>query len=66
MSKLNMHVSFYLLNEFFSFLLNFFLNINLINSIIDRKKVLKHHPDKKASSGNTNDDDFFKCIQKGL
>ncbi|CAG8629473.1 836_t:CDS:2 [Paraglomus brasilianum] len=29
-----------------------------------RKKVLKHHPDKKASSGNTNDDSFFKCIQK--
>ncbi|CAG8792809.1 8185_t:CDS:10 [Gigaspora margarita] len=29
-----------------------------------RKKVLKHHPDKKASSGNTNDDGFFKCIQK--
>ncbi|CAH1759853.1 23591_t:CDS:10 [Entrophospora sp. SA101] len=29
-----------------------------------RKKVLKHHPDKKASSGNTNDDAFFKCIQK--
>jgi len=31
----------------------------------DRKKVLKHHPDKKASAGNTNDDNFFKCIQKG-
>ena len=45
----------------------------------DRKKVLKHHPDKKASSTsseftnslylaginqNTNDDAFFKCIQK--
>lgn len=29
-----------------------------------RKKVLKHHPDKKASSGNVNDDAFFKCIQK--
>ncbi|CAG8450806.1 8089_t:CDS:10 [Ambispora leptoticha] len=29
-----------------------------------RKKVLKHHPDKKASSGNMNDDAFFKCIQK--
>ncbi|EEB07967.1 zuotin [Schizosaccharomyces japonicus yFS275] len=28
------------------------------------KKVLKHHPDKKASSGNYNDDSFFKCIQK--
>lgn len=44
--------------------------------IADRKKVLKHHPDKKASSvpsetilgintaRNTNDDAFFKCIQK--
>jgi DnaJ homolog subfamily C member 2 len=31
-----------------------------------RKKALKHHPDKKAgSSGDTNDDSFFKCIQKG-
>jgi DnaJ family protein C protein 2 len=45
----------------------------------DRKKVLKHHPDKKASTTtteapstilglntnqNTNDDAFFKCIQK--
>ncbi|KAJ3166155.1 hypothetical protein HK101_012006 [Irineochytrium annulatum] len=30
-----------------------------------RRKVLKHHPDKKAaSSGNTSDDSFFKCIQK--
>ncbi|CAG8726639.1 1782_t:CDS:2, partial [Acaulospora colombiana] len=29
-----------------------------------RRKVLKHHPDKKASNGNTNDDAFFKCIQK--
>ena len=34
-------------------------------SIIDRKKVLKHHPDKKAGqSHTTNDDAFFKCIQK--
>jgi DnaJ family protein C protein 2 len=47
--------------------------------LADRKKVLKHHPDKKASSTssefsnslylagvnqNTNDDAFFKCIQK--
>ncbi|KAF9006959.1 DnaJ domain-containing protein [Cyathus striatus] len=45
--------------------------------IAHRKKVLKHHPDKKASSApqptsaflagvnqNTNDDAFFKCIQK--
>ncbi|KAJ6788957.1 hypothetical protein PWT90_04194 [Aphanocladium album] len=29
-----------------------------------RKKVLKHHPDKKAASGKTEDDQFFKCIQK--
>lgn len=31
-----------------------------------RKKVLKHHPDKKAASGNVNDDAFFKCIQKAM
>lgn len=29
-----------------------------------RKKVLKHHPDKRAASGSTEDDSFFKCIQK--
>jgi DnaJ family protein C protein 2 len=29
-----------------------------------RKKVLKHHPDKKAAKGGTEDDQFFKCIQK--
>ncbi|ORY67575.1 putative ribosome associated DnaJ chaperone Zuotin [Pseudomassariella vexata] len=29
-----------------------------------RKKVLKHHPDKKAALGATEDDNFFKCIQK--
>lgn len=30
-----------------------------------RKKVLKHHPDKKAGqAGNANDDSFFKCIAK--
>ncbi|KAK5169631.1 Zuotin [Saxophila tyrrhenica] len=29
-----------------------------------RKKVLKHHPDKKAASGETEDDQFFKCIQR--
>lgn len=29
-----------------------------------RRKVLKHHPDKKAASGATEDDNFFKCIQK--
>ncbi|KAI9140199.1 hypothetical protein BKA69DRAFT_1125928 [Paraphysoderma sedebokerense] len=33
--------------------------------IAHRKKVLKHHPDKKAAkTNNTNDDAFFKCIQK--
>jgi DnaJ family protein C protein 2 len=26
--------------------------------------VLKHHPDKKAAAGSTEDDNFFKCIQK--
>ncbi|EIN14443.1 DnaJ-domain-containing protein [Punctularia strigosozonata HHB-11173 SS5] len=35
--------------------------------IAHRKKVLKHHPDKKAgSAGETNDDAFFKCIQKAM
>jgi DnaJ family protein C protein 2 len=29
-----------------------------------RKKVLRHHPDKKAAVGGTEDDSFFKCIQK--
>ncbi|PGH02635.1 hypothetical protein GX51_04518 [Blastomyces parvus] len=30
-----------------------------------RKKVLRHHPDKKAASGSTDENDsFFKCIQK--
>ncbi|KAK3362573.1 DnaJ domain-containing protein [Lasiosphaeria hispida] len=29
-----------------------------------RKKVLKHHPDKKAAAGRSDDDNFFKCIQK--
>jgi len=29
-----------------------------------RKKVLRHHPDKKAAVGSTEDDSFFKCIQK--
>lgn len=33
--------------------------------LLDRKKVLKHHPDKKAGAvGDSNDDAFFKCIQK--
>ncbi|KAI1327049.1 DnaJ domain-containing protein [Xylariaceae sp. FL0255] len=31
-----------------------------------RKKVLKHHPDKKAAQGSTEDDNFFKCIQKAV
>lgn len=35
--------------------------------IAHRKKVLKHHPDKKAGiSNSTNDDAFFKCIQKAF
>ncbi|KAK5125830.1 hypothetical protein LTR85_012106 [Meristemomyces frigidus] len=29
-----------------------------------RKKVLKHHPDKKAASGKDENDNFFKCIQR--
>lgn len=33
--------------------------------IAHRKKVLKHHPDKKAgASGLANDDSFFKCVAK--
>ncbi|KAJ2689097.1 Zuotin [Coemansia spiralis] len=31
-----------------------------------RKKVLRHHPDKKAAQGHLNDDGFFKCIQKAF
>ncbi|KAJ2168649.1 Zuotin, partial [Coemansia sp. RSA 560] len=31
-----------------------------------RKKVLRHHPDKKAAQGHLNDDRFFKCIQKAF
>ncbi|KAJ1731334.1 Zuotin [Coemansia biformis] len=31
-----------------------------------RKKVLRHHPDKKAAHGHANDDGFFKCIQKAF
>ncbi|KAH7101248.1 DnaJ-domain-containing protein [Auriculariales sp. MPI-PUGE-AT-0066] len=34
--------------------------------VAHRKKVLKHHPDKKANSGDSNNDAFFKCIQKAL
>lgn len=30
------------------------------------QRVLKHHPDKKASQGNIHDDSFFKCIQKAM
>ena len=30
----------------------------------NRKKVLKHHPDKRAATGSSDDDSFFKCIQK--
>lgn len=29
-----------------------------------RKKVLRHHPDKKAASGKEESDSFFKCIQR--
>lgn len=29
-----------------------------------RKKVLKHHPDKRAASGKEESDQFFKCIQR--
>jgi hypothetical protein len=39
--------------------------IKIHTASIDRKKVPKHHPDKKAGSGDTNDDALFKCIQKG-
>ncbi|SCZ88114.1 BZ3500_MvSof-1268-A1-R1_Chr2-1g04198 [Microbotryum saponariae] len=32
-----------------------------------RRKVLRHHPDKKASAGGlANDDSFFKCIAKAM
>ncbi|PVG04618.1 hypothetical protein CPB86DRAFT_693068 [Serendipita vermifera] len=40
-----------------------------INATIDqiriahRKKILKHHPDKKAGSGDTNDDGLFKSFE---
>ncbi len=38
---------------------------HLSRILLDRKKVLKHHPDKKAGvAGDSNDDAFFKCIQK--
>ncbi|WVQ95903.1 hypothetical protein IAU59_003002 [Kwoniella sp. CBS 9459] len=32
--------------------------------IAHRRKVLRHHPDKKAAQHGANDDAFFKCIQK--
>ncbi|ODV92188.1 hypothetical protein CANCADRAFT_776 [Tortispora caseinolytica NRRL Y-17796] len=31
-----------------------------------RRKVLKHHPDKKAAQGAIDDDRFFKCLQKAF
>ncbi|PKI82448.1 hydroxymethylglutaryl-CoA lyase [Malassezia vespertilionis] len=35
--------------------------------IAHRKKVLKHHPDKKAgATGLSNDDSFFKCVAKSF
>ena len=38
-----------------------------VDYVVDRKKVLKHHPDKKAGvAGDSNDDAFFKCIQKAM
>lgn len=34
--------------------------------IAHRRKVLKHHPDKKAAQGAADEDGFFKCIQKAF
>lgn len=34
--------------------------------IAHRKKVLKHHPDKKVSATGVSDDAFFKCIAKSF
>ncbi|TIC13661.1 DnaJ-domain-containing protein [Wallemia mellicola] len=32
-----------------------------------KKKILRHHPDKKAGrGGDANDDSFFKCVAKAL
>ena len=31
---------------------------------LNPKKVLRHHPDKKAAKGQSDDDSFFKCIQR--
>lgn len=45
--------------------LNHFFHSSWYSIDPDRKKVLKHHPDKKAGAvGDSNDDAFFKCIQK--
>lgn len=32
--------------------------------IAHRNKVLRHHPDKKTAKGQSDDDSFFKCIQR--
>ena len=40
----------------------FFLNI------LDKQKVLKHHPDKRKARGvkvKEGDDDYFTCITRG-
>lgn len=34
--------------------------------VAHRRKVLKHHPDKKAAQGVSDQDGFFKCIQKAF
>lgn len=34
--------------------------------IAHRKKVLKHHPDKKVGSTGFSDDSFFKCVAKSF
>ena len=47
--------------------LDLFVGYDMHILCADRKKVLKHHPDKKAGvSHSTNDDAFFKCIQKAF
>ncbi|PWA01358.1 hypothetical protein BB558_002555 [Smittium angustum] len=34
--------------------------------LLDKAKCLEHHPDKKAAlSNSSNDDKYFKCLQKG-
>jgi hypothetical protein len=52
-------------------LFDLFISITLTDKLnvgpSDRRKVLRHHPDKKASQGGeSNDDSFFKCIAKGI